>query len=134
MKFIWSLFARAGSLRAIWVHSNSLKNKCFEFHPQKFSEPTKQDWFGGIGRGRQASLDSIQIQSLHLCKTLESHQKQKPISELVESGLVSQPYPQHAFIGWLVIDQQQRIDCYNGGSILIHNVLYVGTKQRTKIT
>ena len=61
MKFIWSLFAQAGSLRAIWVHSNLLKNKCFEFHPKKFSEPTKQDWFGGIGRGRQASLDSIQI-------------------------------------------------------------------------
>lgn len=59
--FIWSLFAQAGSLWDIWVHSNLLKNKCFEFHPKKFSEPTKQDWFGGIGRGRQASLDSIQI-------------------------------------------------------------------------
>ena len=89
MEFIWSLFAQAGSLCAIWVHSNSLKNKCFKFHPKKFSEPTKQDWFGGIGRGRQASLDSIQIWSLHMRKTLESHQKQKPLSELVESGLVS---------------------------------------------
>ena len=56
MGFIWSLFAQAGSLWDIWVHSNLLKNKCFEFHPKKFSEPTKQDWFGGIGRGRQSQF------------------------------------------------------------------------------
>jgi len=49
MEFIWSLFALAGSLCAIWVHSNLLKNKCFKFHPKKFSEPTKQDWLVVLG-------------------------------------------------------------------------------------
>ena len=70
---------------------------------RKFGEPTKQDWFGGIGRGRQASLDSIQIWSLLLCRNLESHQKQNIVLSWWKVACFPSRIPKHAFIGRLVI-------------------------------